>query len=718
MTQTSPATAARVPAALETVTLAGPGVRREGTGGAVFLLSALLGALLLTAGWHLTQGTSGVGLADLLDLVPARDRSQGATATTAEILTGSRVPRLAAGIAVGVSLGVAGTLLQSLARNVMASPETLAVTGGAYFALTAVAAFGLSVPLWASGLTAFAGGIAAAALVLVLAGGAGAATTRLILVGSAVALALQAGTSALLILFREETTSLFAWGSGSLSQLGLDAFRQVAPVMAVAVLTGVLLARRLDLLGMGDDAASVLGVPVRSTRAVATVLAVLLTAASVTLAGPIAFVGLCAPVTARLLGRLVPAIHRHAVLLPAAGLLGALLVILADVVIRAAVGADAAVSVPTGVTTTLVGAVVMVLLARGGRDRGPGRPPPAAPATARAGARFVLVLGLGTVLTTGAVVLALLAGHQWLYPGDVLLWLRGEGLPLVRFALDERAPRVAAAVLAGGALALAGTLVQATCRNPLAEPGLLGITGGAGLGAVVVVTGLSSGFSSGTSAAASTPAMLLAATTGSLVAFALVYRLAWRRGLDADRLVLIGIGVWYGSLALSTFLLVRSNPWDTPRIYTWLSGSTYGRSWDQVLPVAVALFLALPVALTVRRELDLLALDEDTPRLVGVPLEQVRVLVLTAAAVLTAMAVTAVGVVGFVGLVAPHIARAVVGARSARVVPVAVLVGALLLLLADTVGRVVISPAQIPAGLVVAVIGAPYFIFLLARSRP
>lgn len=716
MTQTPPATTPRATTPDRAAVDAEPGTRSAGAWGALLVLPALVAALALAAGWHLTQGTSGVGAGDLLDLVFGRSQSHGATATTGEILTGSRIPRLAAGIAVGFALGVAGALLQSLARNALASPDTLAVTGGAYFAVTLVAALGVAVPLWASGLTAFVGGIAAAVLVLALAGGAGTSTTRLILAGSAVALALQAGTSTLLILFQEETTSLFAWGSGSLSQLGLDAFRQAAPVVGVMTVCGLSMARRLDLLAMGDDAASVLGVPVRSTRAVGIVLAVLLTAASVTLAGPIGFVGLCAPVIARLLGRLVPAIHRHALLLPTAGLLGALVVVLADVTIRAVVGADEAMSIPTGVTTTLAGAVVLVLLARGGRDSGPSRQPPGAAVTARSRARFVLILVVCTVLAAGTVVVGLLAGHQWLYLGDIALWLRGDGLPLVDFALDERAPRVAAAVLAGGALALSGTLVQSTCRNPLAEPGILGITGGAGLGAVIVVTGLSSGFSSST-ATASTSTMLVAATIGSLVAFGLVYGLAWRRGLDADRLVLIGIGVWYGSVSLSTFLLVRANAWDTPRLYTWLSGSTYGRSWDQVVPVAVALLVVLPVALMVRRELDLLALDEDTPRLVGVPLERVRLLVLLSAAVLTAMAVSAVGVVGFVGLVAPHIARALVGARSARVIPVAVLVGALLLVVADTIGRTAISPAQVPAGLVVALIGAPYFVFLLARSR-
>ncbi len=694
-----------------------PGARRAGVGGAVAVVLALLLTLTLAAGWHLTQGTSGVGFTDLVDWLLGRAQDNGSTASTAEILSGSRLPRLAAGIAVGFGLGVAGALLQSLARNAMASPDTLAVTGGAYFAVTLVAALGLSVPLWAAGATAFVGGLLAAALVLALAGGAGTSTTRLILAGSAVTLALQAGTSTLLILFREETTSLFAWGSGSLSQLSLDAFLQAAPVVVLATGCGLLLARRLDLLGLGDDAASVLGVPVRSTRAVGTVLAVLLTAAAVTLAGPIGFVGLCAPVVARLLGRVVPSVLRHGALLPVAGLLGALVVVLADVLIRAVVGADAAMSIPTGVTTTMAGAVVLVVLARGGRDSGPSRRPPGASVAPRSRLTVVVVLIALLALTAGTVVVGLLAGHQWLLTGDIAAWLRGEGLPLVQFALDERSPRVAAAVLAGAALALSGTVVQATCRNPLAEPGILGITGGAGLGAVVVVTGLSSGFGAASSAAASTTTMLVAATIGSLVAFALVYGLAWRRGLDADRLVLIGIGVWYGTVSLSTFLLVRSNPWDTPRIYTWLSGSTYGRSWEQVVPVAVALLLALPVVLLARRELDLLALDEDTPRLVGVPLEKVRLLVLLTAAVLTAMAVSAVGVVGFVGLVAPHIARALVGSRSVRVVPVAVLVGAFLLVLADTIGRTAISPAQVPAGLVVALIGAPYFVYLLARSR-
>lgn len=181
--------------------------------------------------------------------------------------------------------------------------------------------------------------------------------------------------------------------------------------------------------------------------------------------------------------------------------------------------------------------------------------------------------------------------------------------------------------------------------------------------------------------------------------------------------MLIGIGVWYGTTALTTFVLLRSNPWDTPKIYTWLSGTTYGRIWEQVIPLVIVLVIALPFVLAQRRDLDILAMDEDTPRLVGIRLERTRLALLAAAALLAALSVTAVGVVGFVGLVAPHAARALVGARHARVIPVAVLLGAVLVGVADAIGRTVLAPAQLPAGLVVALIGAPYFVWLLWRSR-
>ncbi len=666
-----------------------PELERSGRLGAAGVLLALVAVLVASALWHLTQGTSGQVFAD------------------SEILLGSRLPRLAAGVAVGIALGVAGLLMQSLSRNPLASPDTLGVTAGAYFAVTAVTAFGISVPFWASGVVAFAGGLFAAGIVLGLAGGSASSTTRLVLAGSALALALQAGTSALLVLFDEETKGLFAWGSGSLSQLGIESFLRAAPVILVVIALALALTRRLDVLALGDDTASSLGVPIRSTRVAGILLSVLLTASAVTLAGPIGFVGLCAPVLARLLSRLVPALGKHVLLVPTAGLIGAIVVVLADALLRALIGAEGAIAVPTGVATTLLGAVVLVLMARRLRDAGPTRRPPMIRFGVRSSRRFVVVLVAGIAVLSAVVIGGLLAGSTWLLTGDIVLWLRNQAPPLVSFALDERAPRVIAAVVAGAALALAGTVTQAVSRNPLAEPGLLGITGGAGLGAVLVVT----------SAAASTFGMLVAAVTGALLAFGLVYLLAWRGGLSADRFILIGIGVWYGTVALTTFVLLRSNPWDTPKIYTWLSGTTYGRIWEQVVPLAIVLAVALPFVFAQRRELDIVAMDEDTPRLAGIRLERTRLALLVSAAVLAALSVAAVGVVGFVGLVAPHAARALVGARHGRVIPVAVVLGAVLVGVADAVGRTVLAPAQLPAGLVVALLGAPYFVWLLWRSR-
>lgn len=655
----------------------------------VGVLVALAVVLVAVACWHLTQGTSGAVFADT------------------DVLWGSRVPRLAAGVAVGVALGVAGILLQSLARNALASPDTLGVTAGAYLAVTALAAFGIAVPVWASGAVAFAGGIVAAGIVLGLAGGAGSSTTRLILAGTALALAFQAATSTLLILFDEETKGLLAWGSGSLSQLGLTAFLQAAPVVVVVTVLALLLARRLDILTLGDDTASSLGVPIRSTRTIGILLAVTLTAVAVTLAGPMGFVGLCAPVLARLLTRVVPSLNRHVLLIPASGLLGALVVILSDALLRALIGAEAAILIPTGVATTLLGAIVLVLMARRLRDAGPTREPPRVRFGVRSRLRFRITLALVALGVVGVLLLGLLGGHTWLLTGDIALWLQGQAPAPIAFALDERAPRIVAAVVAGAALALSGAVIQGVSRNPLADPGILGVTGGGGLGAVLVITSITS----------STGGMIAGAVTGSLLAFALVYLLSWRGGLNADRFLLIGIGVSYFTVSLTTFFLLRSNPWDTPKIYTWLSGTTYGRVWEQVIPLAIVLVIAVPFVVMSRRELDVLSLDEDTPRLVGIRLEPVRLTLLLVAAVLAALSVTAIGVIGFVGLVAPHAARALVGARHSRVIPTAVLLGGLLVGIADTIGRTVIAPAQLPAGLVVALIGAPYFVWLLWRSR-
>ncbi|MFF4091171.1 iron ABC transporter permease [Streptomyces nigra] len=670
---------------------------RTGTAAVTAALILLVAALAVA---DLTQGTADVGAGEVWKALTGR-----ADAGDASVVVASRLPRAAAGLLVGAVLGMAGTALQAVSRNVLASPDTLAVNAGSYLALALAAVTGVSLPLLASSGIAFAGSLAAAAVVLGLSG-LGAGTVRLVLAGTALALGLTAVTEGLLLLFPQETQGLYQWNQGSIAQSGFDGLLQTAP-LALAGLAGLLLvARRVDALALGDDAARGLGVPVRATRVTAVVLASLLSATAVTLAGPIGFVGLCAPALVRALARRARGLTRSRVRLPIAGLTGAALVLGSDVLLRALVPADLAVAVPTGVVTSLVGAVFLVVMATRLTDTAGAAPPDRLRIRSRA--VFLTTTAVLAAVLVGVTIAALLLGDSKLLLGDVVNWAQGRAGRGVSFVLDTRVPRVLAALLAGASLALAGTLVQAVTRNPLAEPGVLGVSGGAALGAVLLVTTVPMAGSWG---------MAGAAFAGAAVSSVLVFGLAARGGFRQNRLVLVGIGVATAATALISLLIVLTDPFNATKALTWLSGSTYGRTLPDVVPLAVVLVLGLAVAVARRTELDLVSLDDDTPRLLGLGLARGRFGFLVLAVLLSATAVAAAGAIGFVGLVAPHAARALVGRRHVRVLPVAVLLGAVLVGTADLLGRTVIAPAQLGAGLMTAAIGTPYFLYLLVRGR-
>ncbi|WNI20972.1 iron ABC transporter permease [Streptomyces sp. ITFR-16] len=703
-TPAKPVAPAPVPGPAGAAAPAAPGRfrRRDRT---VLLALAAFVALVVLSAVHVSQGTAPVGVQTLWRAFATLWSDGHGSGQADAVLVSSRLPRLAAGLVVGCALGAAGAALQSVSRNTLASPDTLAVNAGAYLAVVAVAAFGIQLPPFLAGGTAFVGGLLAAGIVLGLSR-AGAGPIRLVLAGSALTLALSGLSEMLLILRAQQTTGLYAWGNGSLAQIGMQTVDRLAPVAVLALAGLVLLGRRLDILALGDDGAAVVGVSPRLTRAGAVVLSVILTAVSVTIAGPVGFVGLCAPAIVRLAGAWAPGLLRHRVFVPASSVTGVLVVLGADVLLRALFGAQAGAAVPTGIVTSFFGAVVLVALAYRTRDMGSTEETTAFARLRSRRAYLVTLAVTGTALVV-AVIAATLLGDARLLLGDVANWLTGRSGGLVTFVLDTRVPRIAAALLAGAALAVAGAVVQAVSRNPLAEPGILGVVGGAGVGAVITITAIP---------LASFWLIGGAALAGAGAAALLVFGLAARNGLEQNRLVLIGIGVSAGAAALVSLLIVLTDPYNGTKALTWLSGSTYGRTFPEVVPVLVALAVSLPLLAAMRRELDLIGLDADTPRLLGIRLGSTRLVLLTVAVVLTAAAVAAVGVIGFVGLVAPHAARALVGRRHARVLPVTALLGALLVVVADTIGRTVIAPGQIPVGLVTAVIGAPYFGWLLWRS--
>ena len=675
-----------------------PTVRSRTGAAAVAAGLALVVAVLAVV--DLTQGTSDVGATEVWKALTGQ-----ADATDSSVVIASRLPRMVAGLVVGAALAIAGAALQAVSRNVLASPDTLAVNAGSYAALGLAAATGVSLPMLASSGVAFAGGLAAAAVVLGLSG-LGSGTVRLVLAGTALTLGLFAVTEGMLLLFPEETEGLYDWQQGSISQTGWDGVLTMLP-LAVAGLAGLLLlARRIDALALGDDAARGLGVPVRATRVTAVLLAVLLSAASVTLAGPIGFVGLCAPALVRGFARRFRTYGKSRAGIPLAALLGMGLVLGADVLLRALVPADTAVSVPTGVVTSLVGAVFLVVMATRLRDSAGAADTDKL--RIRSHRTFVVTTAALVVALVAATLVALLVGDTKLLLGDVFNWLQGRAGPTTEVVLDTRVPRVLAALAAGAALALSGTIVQAVTRNPLAEPGVLGVSNGAALGAVLLVTTVDVPSSWGLSAAA---------LGGAALTSVGVFGLAARGGFQQNRLVLVGMGFATASTALISLLIVLTDPFNATMALTWLSGSTYGRTLSDVVPLAIVLVAGLAIAAARRRELDLVSLDEDTPRLLGLDLGRSRLWLLILSVVLAGTAVSAAGTIGFVGLVAPHAARALVGRQHTRVLPVAVLLGAVLVCTADVIGRSVIAPAQLGAGLMTAVIGTPYFMYLLVRSR-
>ncbi|MFD9433481.1 iron ABC transporter permease [Streptomyces sp. NPDC060002] len=668
--------------------------------GAAAVTAALVLLVAALAVVDMTQGTAAVGPAEVFKALTG-----GSDPADASVVIASRLPRMTAGIMVGVILGVAGAVLQAVSRNVLASPDTLAVNAGSYLALGLVGVTGVSLPMIASSGVAFAGGLLAATVVLALSG-LGTGTVRLVLAGTALALGLSSVTEGLLLLFPQETEGLYQWNQGSISQNGFDGVLQMLPVVLAGLVGLLLTARRVDALALGDDAARGLGVPVRATRVTVVVLATLLSAAAVTLAGPIGFVGLCAPALVRPLARRYRGFARARTTLPAAGLVGAGLVLGADVLLRVLVPPDTAVAVPTGVVTSLVGAVFLVVMALRLRDTAGADAPDRLRIPSRTA--FLATVAVLVVAVVGVTTAGVLLGDSKLLLGDVANWAQGRAGRAVSFVLDTRVPRVLAALCAGAALALAGTLVQAVTRNPLAEPGVLGVSGGAALGAVLLVT---------TSPVAGTWGISGAAFAGAAVTSVLVFGLAARGGYQQNRLVLVGIGTAAGTTALISLLIVLTDPFNATKALTWLSGSTYGRTTPDVLPVALVLAVGLGVAVARRTELDLVSLDPDTPRLLGLRLSRARLGFLVVSVLLSATAVASAGTIGFVGLVAPHAARALVGRRHVRVVPVAVLLGAALVCTADLLGRTVIAPAQLGAGLMTAVIGTPYFLYLLVRGR-
>ncbi|WP_454856418.1 Fe(3+)-hydroxamate ABC transporter permease FhuB [Rhizobium binxianense] len=601
------------------------------------------------------------------------------------------LPRFALSLAAGAALGLSGVLFQQVLRNPLAEPGTLAVFSGAKCALVAAT-------LWIPGLLAYgrepiilAGGLGALGFVLLLAARAGFLPLTVILAGLVLSLCLEAISSMLFLVHFEDLSDLLAWQTGSLVQNNWQGARALSLMLAVAVFLTLLLKRPMTLLDLGEEGARSAGASLFSTRLAILLIAAALSAAVAANAAIIGFVGLAGPAVAQLAGarRLGERLIYGPLL--AAGMLG-----LADQGLLALAGG---MDVPAGAMTALLGTPLLIWLVGrmriGEFQRALPYEHPASEGRFRG---YRLWFSVAALLLTAMLLLALTIGRG---PDGWQLAIGDE----LRQLVPWRLPRIAAAAAGGVMLAISGSFLQRLTGNGLASPELLGISSGAALVLMVAVFFLPP---------LPRDSMMLISAGGAFVVLCLTLWLGRRSAFSPERMLLTGVAL--GALAGSlSSLLTLLGDIRVLRLLGWLAGSTYSvTARDAWFTVCLAL-AALALVPFVGRWLRILPLGDGVAASIGMPVAAGRLLLMIFAAILTGAATLIVGPLSFAGLAAPHLAR-ISGLRTPLAqVYGAALLGALVMVLADWIGRNIAFPWQIPAGIVATLLGGLYFILLAAK---
>ncbi|MET0796587.1 MAG: iron chelate uptake ABC transporter family permease subunit [Rhodococcus sp. (in: high G+C Gram-positive bacteria)] len=325
---------------------------------------------------------------------------------------------------------------------------------------------------------------------------------------------------------------------------------------------------------------------------------------------------------------------------------------------------------------------------------------------ARIDVRTVLVCAALLLLTAVVAVLAIGTGDYHVPPGQVLAAVFGDAPRITEIVvMQSRFPRVALAFLFGAALGVSGAIFQSLTRNPLGSPDIIGFSTGAYTGALVVILTLGGGYYR-TGAGA---------LVGGLVAAAVVYVLAYKRGVQGFRLIIVGIAVSAVLASVNTWLVVKADVSEAIAAAVWGAGTLNGLGWPQVVPVLVALAVVTPVAAALSTRLPVLEMGDDAARALGIRVEPTRLMLVILGVALTALVTAAAGPISFVALAAPQLARRLTGTSSVAMVPAACM-GALLLIVSDVAAQRVFAPTQLPVGVVTVCVGGAYFVWLLARE--
>lgn len=602
------------------------------------------------------------------------------------------LPRAAVALLAGAALGLAGLLLQRVLRNPLAEPSTLGISAGAQLAMAVATLHAPALMAFSPELVAFGGGLAAVALILALTWRRGLEPVSVVLAGMMVALTATAAGGALILANGDYLFSLFIWGGGSLVQESWGPALTIASRLAVGFSAAFLLLRPIAILGLDDASARSLGVSLNASRFLVVGIAVWLAATVAAEVGVIGFIGLAAPALAALSG--ARSLKQK---LFAAPLIGAILLWLTDGLVQLLAGPGGE-RIPTGAATALLGGPLLLwLLPRLRMFEWPSLASGAA--VARRAARPWLLVAIVAVVALLAAAVALTVGRG---PDG---WSIARGAVLADL-IAWRAPRLVVVGAAGAILAAAGVVIQRVTANPLASPEVLGVGSGAGAGlaALLMIAG-PAGF--GMSFAAS--------SAGALLVLAAILAIGARGHLGPERLLFAGIAMNALCSSVLTAVIALGNM-QSYALLQWLSGSTNNaQPSDAWLAVALAGILAA-ILLAAARWLEILPLGVATARALGVPVRMARNVLVAVAALASAFAALFVGPLSFVGLIAPHVAR-LAGLTGARVhLAGAMLVGALMMIVADWLSRMVAFPYQLPVGLFASLIGGPYLIYLLGKG--
>lgn len=598
------------------------------------------------------------------------------------------LPRVAVALICGFALAVAGCVMQFVLRNPIASPTTLGVAAGAELGM--IVGMLLLPAQWAlpGFIPAFFGGCAATFLVFALSASRGYSPLHMVLAGMVVSLFLGSLNTMLLMLNEQRLTSLFVWGAGTLNQNGWSGVQMLLPLVVAPTMLLCVLQRPLAALQFGDQVATSLGVNIKQIKLLCLSLAILMTAAVVSEVGLIGFVGIVAPSIARMLG--ARSLSRQILV---SGIIGSAILLMVDLMIQpfSGVGGE---MLPAGAMTALIGAPFLLWLLQRTKLQSAFKVHSEAVIHYRTVGTLNVVIGLAVVLVV-ACVAALMIGNS----------AQGWRWQLTPALFDLRAPRVAVAVLAGCGLAFAGLIIQRISNNPMASPEVLGISSGA---ALALVLGTLLGIAVGREQ------QMIMGSVGAAAVTALVWLLGRKHNFAPTQTLLTGIAV---SAALDALLriVMSSGGEQAMNLLTWLSGSTYLVAQSDVLLLTLGVVVLGAVAFFLHRWIELIGLGEVTATSVGIHARVARLVLLLLVAGLTTLCTIVIGPLSFIGLLAPHMARSF---HQYRVIPqmiTAALLGAIIMVCADWIGRTLWFPWQFPAGLLASLMGGGYFLYLMRR---